>query len=162
MASSFHGAVRSTMDVDLVCELNKEQIPPFIESLGGDYYVSAPAVQEAVERKSCFNLIHLTTSFKVDIFVSRNRPFDLNSMQRARLEQIADDPSLSVLIASAEDSIIAKLEWYQIGNRTSERQWDDVSRLIKLLGEQADVEYLNQAAASVGVSDLLRQLLEQA
>ncbi len=44
-------------------------------------------------------------------------------------------------------------------NETSERQWDDVSRLIRLLGDEADVVYLRQAADSVGVIDLLERLL---
>ena len=66
VASSFHGAVRSTMDVDLVCELTLDNVADFVESIGTDYYISESAVRDAVDRKSCFNLIHLPTSFKVD------------------------------------------------------------------------------------------------
>ena len=119
------------------------------------------AIRDAVERKSCFNLIHLPSSFKVDVFVSRGRPFDLDSMNRATLETIGGDPALSVTIATAEDSIIAKLEWYKLGNQVSERQWEDVSRLMDLLGEQADIDYLQRAAQSVGVVELLTRLLEE-
>jgi len=67
VASSFHGAVRSTMDVDLVCELPAEQIPEFVSRFDADFYVSESAIREAVRRKSCFNLIHLPTSFKPDL-----------------------------------------------------------------------------------------------
>ncbi len=159
VASSYHGAVRSTMDVDIVCEMNEDQVSSFQNSLTDDYYASEPAILDAVTRKSCFNLIHLPSSFKVDVFVSRGRPFDLDSMKRATRESIGNDRSLKVAIATAEDSIIAKLEWYKLGNQASERQWDDVSRLMKLLGDQAEIDYLRQAAKSIGVQDLLARLL---
>jgi hypothetical protein len=161
VASSFHGATRSTMDVDLVCELAQDAIEPLLAGLGTDYYVSEVAVREAVACKGCFNLIHLPTSFKVDVFVSRGRPFDLQSMQRATRERLGTSRSIDVPMATAEDSIISKLEWYQLGNQASERQWDDVSRLIDLQGEAIDREYLRRAATSVGVEELLNRLLSR-
>ena len=71
------------MDVDVVCELTDDKISSFIELFDCDFYISEPAVRDAVGQKSCFNLIHMPTSFKIDIFVSRGRPFDTESMQRA-------------------------------------------------------------------------------
>lgn len=161
VASSFHGATRTTMDVDVVCELTEDKISSFIELFDRDFYISEPAVRDAVRRKSCFNLIHMPTSFKVDVFVSRGRPFDAESMRRASAHRLGDNRTVNVPIASAEDSIISKLEWYRLTDETSERQWDDVSRLIKLLGDVADFEYLKHAAESVGVADLLAKLLKQ-
>jgi hypothetical protein len=64
-----------------------------------------------------------------------------------------------VPIATAEDSIIAKLEWYRLGDESSQRQWDDVTRLVALLGDTLDVEHMQRMAASVGVPDLLERLL---
>lgn len=161
VASSFHGAARSTMDVDLLCDMTPALIPQFLNCFDRDFYVSESAVREAVQRKSCFNLIHLPTSFKIDIFVSEGRQFDHNRMQRATREQLGTGKTLSVTMTSAEDSVISKLEWYRKGNETSERQWDDVSRLMRLLGTSADVAYLQDAAESVGVKDLLSRLLSE-
>ena len=156
VASSFHGAVRSTMDVDIVCELGNEDIERILQSLATDYYASEPAIREAVKNRSCFNLIHLPTSFKVDVFISRGRAFDRDCMDRCKLEVLSEQ--LQVRIATPEDSIVAKLEWYRAGNEVSERQWDDVTKLMRLLGDDADMDYLTLAAASVGVSDLLERL----
>ena len=161
MASSFHGAVRSTMDVDLICELTEDQITQFIGQFESEFYVSASAIQEAVKRRACFNLIHLPTSFKVDVFVSRGREFDMQSMARATVETLGQNKTVDVPVATAEDSIISKLEWYRKTNETSERQWDDVSKLIRLLGSAADFPYLRSAAESVGVEDLLSRLLSE-
>ena len=65
VASSFHGAARSTMDVDLVCELTEDGISPFIQSIGTDYYASETAMRDAVRRKGCFNLIHLPACSRI-------------------------------------------------------------------------------------------------
>ncbi|MCO6455741.1 MAG: hypothetical protein J5I93_10640 [Pirellulaceae bacterium] len=161
VASSFHGATRTTMDVDLVCELTEDQISAFVACFDRDFYVSEPAVRGAVRRKSCFNLIHLPTSFKIDVFVSRGRPYDLESMRRATEQRLGEGHHVQVRIASAEDSIVSKLEWYRLTNETSDRQWDDVSRLIQLLGDTADFDYMKRAAESLGVADLLARLLSQ-
>lgn len=161
IASSFHGATRSTMDVDLVSELTEDKVAAFVARLDDDFYRSESAIRDAVRRKSCFNLIYLPTSFKVDVFVSRRRPFDNESMRRASVERLGESRTVDVPVASAEDSIISKLEWYRLTNETSERQWDDVSRLLRLLGETADTSYLKQAADSVGVTDLLERVMSQ-
>lgn len=160
VASSYHGAVRSTMDVDLVCELTDDQVARLLSQLGQDYYASEPAIREAIRRKSSFNLIHYSTSFKVDVFVSQQRPFDRQAMTRAQNGTLGRNAALTVPFATAEDIIVIKLQWYRLGNETSERQWNDVSRLRALLGDSVDAEYLRQASQSVGVHDLLQRLLE--
>ena len=159
VASTYHGAIRSTMDVDLICTLQSDQVAAFVAAFGPDSYVSEAAVRDAVERRSCFNVIHLPTAFKVDVFVSRGRPFDVAAMRRAATQPLGSDASLAVPIASPEDSILAKLEWYRLGDEASERQWDDVSRLVALLGDTLDLDHLRQMAASLGVTDLLERLL---
>lgn len=113
VASSFHGAARSTMDVDIVCEFSAEKVPAFVSGFGDDFYISELVIREVTQRKSCFNLIHLPTSFKVDVFVSRGRPFDTSSMDRATEESLGWERPLQVRITTAEDSIISKLELYR-------------------------------------------------
>jgi hypothetical protein len=80
-------------------------------------------------------------------------------MRRASVATLGDSKTVEVPIATAEDIIICKLEWYRLTNETSERQWDDVSRLLRLLGDTVDKEHLKRAADSVGVSDLLVRLI---
>jgi len=57
-------------------------------------------------------------------------------------------------VASAEDIVVSKLEWFRLGEETSERQWEDVSRVLRLLGDAVDSKYLSSAAVKVGVLDL--------
>jgi hypothetical protein len=158
VASTVHGAIRSTMDVDVVCDLQAAHIEPFVAAFDTDFYVSGPAVRHAVENRSCFNLVHIPTAYKVDVFVSRNRPFDRAALERAVPRALAT-PSLTVPVATPEDSIVAKLEWFRLGDESSERQWDDVSRLVALHGASLDVAHMRRMAESVGVTDLLERLL---
>lgn len=161
IASSFHGATRSTMDVDLVAELGEQKISDFVRCFGDQFYLSEAAIRDAVKHRSCFNLIHLPTSFKIDIFVKRERPFDDESMRRATVERLGQKEMVEVPIATAEDIIISKLEWFRLTNETSERQWDDVSRLLKLLGDDVDDLYLRRAAEMVRVEDLLERMIQE-
>ena len=120
VASSFHGAARSTINVDVVAELTEEAVAEFLKCFQGDFYVSEVAVRDAIRRKSCFNLIHFATSFKVDVFISQGRPFDVSAMQPATIEQLGDRQVVKIAVATAEDAIISKLEWYRKTNET----WD--------------------------------------
>ncbi len=159
VASSYHGAARSTMDVDLVVDLKAKDVNHFVSQLQDEYYVSQEAINDAIARLSCFNLIHLASSFKVDVFILKSRAFDIGSMNRAESGKVALESDLEFPIASPEDTILSKLEWYRLGNEVSERQWQDVCRVMKILGDRADHEYLVRNAAELKVSDLLQELL---
>ena len=142
-----------------MAELSHENVESFVSRLGDKYYVSQPAIEDAINRKSCFNIIHLVSSFKVDIFIPKNRAFDKSSMSRAIYGRVDIQSDFEVPIASPEDTILSKLEWYRLGNEVSPRQWDDVTRVMKVLGQTVDQEYLKYNAAELGVIDLLQKLL---
>ena len=159
VASSYHGAVRSTMDIDIVSDLRLQHVKAFLSEFIEDFYVSEIAVRQAIARRTCFNLINFSTSLKVDIFIHRGRPFDLACMHRAQKGAMGStNGRIEVPIATIEDTIISKLEWYRLTDETSERQWEDVSRLIRLAGGTLDRVYLEHSAEMVGVSDLLDRL----
>lgn len=158
VASSFHGASRSTVDVDIVAELDARSASLLVDALQGEYYASKPAALDAVRRRSCFNLIHLATAFKVDIFVSKGRPHDLEAFGRVVRDHLLPNDSQLSDIASVEDAIIAKLEWYRLGGEVSERQWADITTMARLKCSELDRVYLVHAAKSVGVDDLLDRL----
>lgn len=57
VASSSHSVGRSTLDADVVAELTEASARNLVDALQGNYYVSLPAVLDAVKRRSSFNLI---------------------------------------------------------------------------------------------------------
>ena len=105
LASSAHGIARASLDVDIVAELGPEHVQTLVRCLGAAYYVPFDHVLSAVEQRRSFNLIHLVTMFKVDIFVSRRRPFDSQAADRAYREAIDEGvDALRLPIATAEDT----------------------------------------------------------
>jgi len=159
VASTLHGAIRSTMDVDLVCGLTEPQVDAFIAACGAEFYVSPTAARDAVRLRKCFNLIHLPTSYKIDVFMNRGRQFDEAALARAQPMTLGPPATESIPVTTVEDSIIAKLEWFRLTDETSERQWDDVSKLVRLHGGTIDLDYLRTMADSIGVRDLLERLV---
>ncbi len=65
----------------------------------------------------------------------------------------------ALTLPSAEDMILAKLEWYRLGGETSDRQWSDILGMLKVQGAGLDLAYLRQTAPQLGVSDLLERAL---
>ena len=162
-ASSAHGVARASLDVDVVADLAPEQVQAFVSGLQGAYYVDEARVRAAVESRRSFNLIHLATMFKIDVFMTRGRAFDRESLGRARREAFSADPKAPrVLLASAEDTVLAKLEWFRKGGEVSERQWADVVGVLKLGGPNLDVGYLRRWAGALSVTDLLERALDEA
>lgn len=84
LASSVHGVPRTSIDGDLVADLELQHVTPLMERLGGAYSVDAGRMRAAIEARRSFNLIHLQTMFKIDVFVAKRRPFDQQALKRAR------------------------------------------------------------------------------
>ena len=99
----------------------------------------------------------------VDVFIPNDSQYEAGGRARRVSEQIGDAGSTRRLwIASAEDTILAKLGWYRRGGGTSERQWRDVQGVIGLREAALDVAYLRRWAPVLRVADLLGQALSDA
>lgn len=123
IASSAHGVARASVDADIVAELRPQHAPPLVSALQEAFYVPEARIRDAITRRGSFNVIHLETMLKVDVFVTKGRPFDVRAHERARPERLAKDEERRAWLASAEDTVLAKLEWYRRGGEVSERQW---------------------------------------
>jgi len=162
LASALYGVPRATMDADLVADLRTEDAEPLARALANAFYVDAEMIRDAVRQTRSFNVIHLATAFKVDVFVRKKRAFDEAQLARRTRQIIATEPERTAFVASAEDTILTKLEWYRIGGETSERQWRDVLGVVKVQGERLDRNYLRDWAAQLGVADLLGRIFKEA
>ncbi len=156
LASSVHGVPRASIDADVIADLSEPHVAPFVARLQGAYYLDEDHVHTAIQTRRSFNLIHLTTMFKVDVFASKRRPFDVGALQRARPEEFGESPSIRRFrVASAEDAILAKLEWFRAGGEVSDRQWADILGVLRTVADHLDQGYLDQWAAALAVTDLL-------
>ena len=162
LASSMYGVVRATVDVDLLADLSLAQVDPLVQTLHGEFYLDVNSIREAIQRKTSFNLIHLKTMFKVDVFIRKPRTFDQAQLDRRVKQIVSTDPERQAYVATAEDNILAKLDWYRLGGETSERQWRDIIGILRFEKERLDLSYLRQSAASLYVIDLLQRALSEA
>lgn len=159
-ASSIHGVPRQTRDLDLVVDLPPSAVPILTSRLVGEFYLSEERIRQAIERHSSFNLIHLATGFKIDVFLRGPGEFDRLELERSGPQRIGAGQEREVFVKSAEDTLLRKLQWYRLGGETSERQWTDVLGIVKEQGDRLDQKYMRRWAEDLGVSDLLERALE--
>lgn len=161
MASSIHGIARPTMDADIVADLHPDQIDDFAELLKSDFYADPAMIREAMARGRAFNVIHFATTFKIDIFPLRADSYSRASFARRQFGEshsLGPQP-IQCAVATAEDTVLRKLEWYRAGGETSERQWNDLRGVVRVSGDKLDRDYLQHWAKYLKVDDLLERLL---
>ena len=161
LASSLHGTPRATQDADLVIDLKPHQVMEFVKGLGPRFHVDADMIREAIRDRSSFNVIHLATMFKVDLFMLKDDPLSQTEMARRERYQISEDPQQAFFLASAEDTILRKLQWFKLGGEVSDRQWNDVVGVCRVQKGRLDTAYLQRGAQQIGVSDLLKQVFRE-
>ncbi len=154
-ASSIHGKMRFTHDADICVEPFAGKEEAFCQRLGEDYYVSLPAVRDAIRLRSSFKVIHTLSGFKVDLFIAKARPYDQSVLARRQPRQVGGDAGFSIPLVTPEDSILLKLEWYRIGGELSTTQWNDILGVFQTQGAAIDQNYLDRWAEHLGLTDLL-------
>lgn len=160
MASSIHGEYRASGAIDLVAEIQPEHIGRLVSRLEKTFYIDGLSVRRAIAHGRKFNVIHFSAIFKVDVFAAST---SLGKQQLARRQLYELDQGMPerVWVATAEDTILAKLHWYRIGGEVSELQWRDVRGIIGTRGDQLDLEYLQRWAEREGLNDLLERALTE-
>jgi len=145
MASTFHGEPRMTRGIDMVVDPTPESIDRFVAALDRSrYYVDDDV--EAVPRRDMCNVIDTETGWKVDLIVRKDRPFSREEFDRRQPVVIG---GVELFIATAEDTVLAKLEWRALSD--SERQFRDV--VAVLAAQDLDVVYLRHWAPELGVTE---------
>lgn len=161
LASTLYGMLRTTQDSDVIAEMRSEHIQPFLTALQNEFFIDEEMIADAVHRNSSFNIIHRETMFKVDVFIPRPRPFQKSQLARAQRQTFDLEPRVSANFASAEDTILSKLEWYRRGGEISERQWRDILGVLKTREGGLDLDYLQKWANKLKVNDLLERALKE-
>ena len=162
MASSVHGIYRATADADFVAAVRPHHAEPLVALLHPAFYADLEAIRTAATSSRSFNVIHLDSMLKVDVFVARTDPFSLIQMRRRVLQAVSADGQTKFHVASAEDTVLAKLQWYREGGEVSDRQWNDVLGVLKVQGPALDRAYLREWARELKLVDLLDRALDDA
>jgi len=143
IASSVYGFPRSTIDIDIVADIQSFHISHLKQNLEKEFYIDEDMIKEAIDRFSSFNIIHLETAMKIDVFIQERDSYQNSTSNRKQKDTLVEnDKSSEFYFSSPEDIILNKLKWYEKGNRVSERQWLDVLGVIKVQGNSLDKDYL--------------------
>lgn len=162
VASMTHGEYRQTADVDIVAQMQTHHIAAFVSALENDFYVDEAMIRDAVRHADSFNIMHLDTMFKVDVFALKDRPYDRQAAYRRQRQTVETKPPVEAYIAAPEDILIAKLEWFRLGGETSDRQWRDILGICKIQLFDLDFDYLQRWSRELNVHDLLEKALDEA
>jgi hypothetical protein len=148
VAALAHGRSRATQDFDLVVDIDATRLRALLASLPNErFYVSEEAALDALRSQTMFNIIDLETGWKIDLVPRKRRAF--SAMEFSRRQEL-DLLGLRVFVASLEDTIIAKLEWSQLGGGSS-RQLEDVRDLLSLAGDRLDGAYVERWINDLGL-----------
>ena len=138
IASMTYGEPRFTNDIDMVADIEDSDIPGLIHSFPEqDYYIDADSIEQAIQFKSQFNIIHLSSGLKIDVMIKKKTFFDnsrFSRIKRLRLEE------KEINFASPEDVILKKMEYYKMGS--SEKHLRDITGILKIYKGKIDLEYL--------------------
>lgn len=132
---------RTTRDIDIVIELGITDIGYLMEIFQKNSYIHRPSIEDAIQKKSIFNVIDFETGYKIDFVVRKNTPYRIVEFERKIRTQAF---GFEMNIVTIEDLIISKLIWIQ--DLQSDRQMEDIRNLWQsLLVDKAYVlDWCNQ------------------
>jgi len=162
IASGVHGVYRATADMDIVADMREDQVDPFVRLLPATLYADDHMIRDAIRHRSSFNVLDSESGFKVDVFISKGRPFERSQFERRTAVPLTALGERTIYVSSAEGTVLAKLEWYRKGGEISDRQWTDILSILKVKAADTDLAYLRHWAPIIGVADLLERALNDA
>jgi hypothetical protein len=122
-----------------------------------DYHVSMEAIRQAIADCGLFNVIHAATSNKADLIVSSRDHLSKLQLSRRRLVEI--EPGLKVHVASPEDVILGKLQFYREGG--SEKHLRDIAGIVRVQADALDRGYVSEWADKLAVTEIWQAILRR-
>lgn len=148
-ASNAHGVQRPTQDLDIVVDPDPKALEALIEAMPrASYHGDAEAARKALRERSNFNVVDFATATRIDFIVRKDRPFSRAEMERRVPMQMLGVP---VFVVSAEDTVIAELEWSK-ENGGSETQLRNVAGILARRRGELDLAYLARWVEELGLA----------
>jgi len=136
IATNFFTTPRMTRDIDLVIELEKKEVGTFLVLFGDDFYLDEDAIEEALDKRQSFNIIHREGIVKVDFIIKKDTEYRKLEFERRRTILFE---GMRMDVTSPEDLVLSKLNWAK--DSLSEIQLRDVKNLLKTVPD-IDLDYI--------------------
>lgn len=151
VASIVYGEPRMTHDIDLVLHLPERDIDKFLGVFPETQFYVPPKENLQLEvrrdQRGHFNLIHLSTGYKADVYLLGNHP--LHQWAASRRRRITLEPDGQLWLAPPEYVIIRKLEFYHDGG--SDKHLRDIRGMLAISKEQINQEEIEHWVAQLGL-----------
>lgn len=146
-----HGNPRTTMDLDIIVQLEESGLVDFAEYLAARGFFSYPEeMAEAIRQRSHFSAIKKDSLFRLDI----KGVYDENDRKTIENRQVREFNGMTISIASPEDTIANKLY------NGSEQDIGDAESIYLRQAETMDLVYLAERCADLGVQREMNELKE--
>jgi hypothetical protein len=157
LAVNYHGAPRSTHDIDVVGVISPADITRIKAMLEPDYEVAEESIRAALREGSMFNAIHDESGFKVDFWMRKGDDYGREAF--ARRKQYPYDHSL-LSIATPEDVIISKLDWFKQSD--VDKHFSDARGIVAIQKGSLDTAYIARWCEAKSLLDLWCRLQRDA
>ena len=162
LASSVHGEVRATNDIDVLIELPDALVAEFVAALQPTFDIWEDSVRRALAEHRPFSALHRDWHVEIDFFPAGRSSLDTSELGRCQRVQLPDAPEIQVPVATPEDIILRKLDWHARSGNVLERQLRDVVGVMKVQRGALDLGYLRLWSRQLGVEHMLDQCLGEA
>ena len=155
-ASSAWGQPRQTRDLDVGVLVSLEQVRKLADAVEVEFLFSRSEMEDAATGSTefrSFQLLHLSELFKIDVFPLDDTSYTEQLLARRRPYRLG--PGYDAQFVSPEDIVITKLRWYELGNRVSDRQWNDIVQVLETQWESFDFQYAARWCEHFGVVESL-------
>jgi len=147
-AGMVHGEPRTTYDMDIVIDPSAAALDALLAGFDLErVYVDPDVARDALRQRGMFNLVDMASGWKIDFVIRKDRPFSIEELARRVPARIVE---VDVAVASAEDTIISKLEWANASG--SERQLTDVAGILGVRGADLDFAYIEHWVAQLDLA----------
>lgn len=152
VAAVIYGEPRLTLDLDLVLRIPQPDVVRFSAAFPSSEFYVPPL--EAIEREVArpehghFNLLHLDTGMRADIYLAGSDPLDAWGLANRRREAVLGE---TVWMAPAAYVIVRKLEYFTQGG--SSKHVTDIQAMLRISPELIDLSTVETFVTQRGLEE---------
>jgi hypothetical protein len=150
VAVMYHGVPRTTVDIDIILQIDDSKIPDFVEFLNSKGFIASMAdFQDAFAENSHSTIFYRNSMLRLDI-QGVNSDFDQMTLNRAIIVRLFDT---GIKLATAEDTLVNKILF------ESEQDLRDAFGIFTRNHKNLDFEYIESTCALLNILDKWKSFL---
>ena len=157
VAAMTYSEHRFTVDIDLMIDAGIEALAHLVAEVDRwQVYISPleSILEVEIPNHMPFNAIDGLHGTRADFYVARPEGLDVVALSRRRRLRLYRSPDVEAWFLSPEDVILYKLDYFRQSGETSAKHPADIAKMLRVIGDELDLAYLEHWSAQIGVADL--------